>query len=661
MEIKCGNYIKFLLIVCFMVVEYQFVFINCTEKLGGDNDQESVNSNNYPVKEGEVEFISFNKIWNTLGDSKNKYDSLSSDEDTKRYRQKRVDSNQTSSIESSPESHSELEVSTKPEDKTYIESKEHDFKTDTDHETHTKGGDEVKTSTGSEKYRFSGVETSSGGGEDNGTDKSSNKESDSETSSEESKIPVGIDKFSRSREGIEQVDQVLHMLHKRAGKEVKRLNKERMERREEILKDQEFMMNRLESIISSLQKNPPVEKKTIEAVLKNQYISEIDEFPTMITNDYYKEVLEKQHKSFEKKGHEEDLLKLTTELQQIANMKKLFKPPLGKIDTTLFYEGKMGPKDEGFAIGSKFSSKGTQHDPLYTTELGDIGTSTKSTETEFLSDHDETKHSNQAESEKHEKRTHSSKDFEMEQEDDVKYEQGQHIPKKVDLKTSYRDNPKLALGSELVNLFESADVEGEKIEKKSSSFGRLTPVQVTTPKLEDLNFPGTHETRSMLKKGSPSIGRIGRSREFVSNSSLGSSKPMAVKPKATVGRLKSPSRATTNDKMRVRDSPESTEEYDIDAAKEFIISKKADARPSFHAPFEPKSEFPLKKAYTETKFVGDEGEQEESAKTSKRNQRMYRNFTRFRTPISHEVLEPPVVEVPKKKDEKIKRVIRRKT
>ncbi|KAK6589911.1 hypothetical protein RS030_192927 [Cryptosporidium xiaoi] len=651
MEIKCRNYIKFLLIVCFMVVEYQFVFINCTEKLGGDNNQEDVNDpNNKPVDEGEVEIISFSEILNKPENSKNKCGLSCSGEDTKRYRQKRVDSNQTSSIESSPESDFELEANTEPKDET-----------DTEYETHTKGGEEAKTSTGSSEYRFSGVEASSGGGEDDGTDKSSNKESDSETSSEESKIPIGIEKFSGSREGMEQVDQVLHMLHKRAGKEVKRLNKERMERKEEILKDQEFMMNRLESIISSLQKNPPVEKKTIEAMLKNQYISETEEFPEIITNNYYKETVEKQHKSFEKKSHEKDLSKLTAELQQIANMKKLFKPPLGKVDTTLFYEGKMGPRDEGPVIGSKFSSKGTQYDLLYTTELGDIVTSTKSTETDFSSDHDEAKHSNQAESKKLEENIHySNKDFEIEREDDVKYDQGQGIPKKVDLKTMYQDNPKLALGSELVNLFESADAEGEKIEKKSSSFGRLTPVQVTTPKLEDLNFPGTHETKSMLKKGSPSIGRMGRSREFVSSSSLGSSnKPMAVKPKATVGRLKSPSRATTNDRMRVRDSPESIEEYDIEAAKNFIISKKEEAKSSFYAPFEPKSELPLKKVYAETKFVGDEGEQEESAKTSKRNQRMYRSFTRIKTPISTEMLEP-VVEVPKKKDERTKRVIRRK-
>ncbi|KAH8738976.1 hypothetical protein FG386_003301 [Cryptosporidium ryanae] len=678
MEGKCKSYIWIFLISTFLVANYLFVFVNCAEKPDGNyaSRKQTHNSSTSQTRENPPIFISFDEINNY---NKNKNDpiyvnlltdgintggeSSFEESETKRHKQKKVDSNQSSEFESSLSyAISDSKTSTQTDQDTghnaEILVREQKLKEESDDESDTK-------STDSGSYGSSKVSFASEIVDDTYSEKSFDTGSEDKTDSEASKSPIGVKQLlGPDKEGISKVDQVLHLLHKQSGKEAKRLNKERVERRKEILKDQEFMMDRMESIIGSLQKGSFGEKKTLDEILKNQNIPDIIEFPTMIANDEYKEKLEQQHELFQKESHEKDILKITSELQIISNVKKFFKPPIGKIDTGLFYEEKMGPRLESPVLDRKLISKGIQQDFLFDSKevpgyekMTKIDSLTKSTQVSPSSDTYEQEHSHKTEGKEHKG---EEKGY---YEGDSEPEKGQGISERAGLKTSYQDDPKLELGSELVTLIESLDIKNKQIDTKNT-FGRLTLVHGTTPRDENQIPLSTYETKGILKKGSPSIGRIRRVREQgFDTASRPSDRQTGTRPKATVGRLSSPSRATTIDKMRVKKPLEDQDEYDIEAAKDFIKSKKAlstdvpkygEFPPVLESRFDPS-------LHRGTRFVGDEGEKEDSAHTSRRNEIAYRRFTRTRTPVSAELFETPIAEVPRKKNSNAKRIIRRKT
>lgn len=541
---------------------------------------------------------------------------------------------------------------------------------------------------------------------------------DNETEPEEMGSPMPIIPAKEETKSRNSVDQVIQLLHDQSNLEALKNAKRKKELKKEKLENQEMIMDKLMSVIDSMQKRVNLRSDYVYGALKNHNISDLK------TSDY----LQKYNHEDVPRNEQEDLIKrsrifeqskIQHELKTASMAKKYYSKPKSnlasellmyspsldsnkkKSDSRLNYnenqlleqnkpafqhldESKILPKNtnaespiqspiksDSVTKTLRFSDSATDDYTStqgYNSKLGESSGDNSDSSKPYTKDvqsPEETNSSIIAPIQSPDDKNHSTSplyNLDQIQEEQELSEQNEKLEKRNS------ESPILMLESELMKLQNLVSPDLKKT-TPLNNVGRIKPKSFYSND-EYLTKTSAPEN-NFLNKGRVSVGRIRRTRESKQAITQSPQNKSVSKPFVTVGRLKSPTRTTLIDKMRpIAEEDSSVYDYNTAAAVFNIKSSKLDIE-------EQNSKFQkgqLKNSFIVPGFVPSDLSETDSKETyflgdrtpSRSNQSAFRkgmiasmsqNMAGNRLP---EGIGFPIVRVQKVKGETEKRVIRKK-
>ncbi|KAF7456938.1 hypothetical protein HWI79_2516 [Cryptosporidium felis] len=549
------------------------------------------------------------------------------------------------------------------------------------------------------------------------------------TEPEEERPPIPIIPEEEQAVNERDVDQILQLMHDQANSEARRVIKEKRERKLKELENQEAIMDKLFSVVSSMQKGTPLKSEFVYGRVKNYNYGDLRDAEDDLYQEEYSNLVKSTDVAAKNKVESYKKRSLMHEIRMANSAVKFFSGPTNKVSSPLLELstrgsapnlGKLGspekrkagveigiqtkvPTGVGIDVGTETETGiGSQTPGLNLGQAGVKGkseqavlegksTSFKDFATQTTPESSplfepaitpELKSSESVDLSPGSKKRGELVTSELIEQDKLKEEtlgvgtgpiddQKQSIVENLQLPTTNQvsgkfvsEDPISRLSSDLTKL-QANFALNLKSRTALNNIGRLRPLSSYTE--DDFNIRTSRNTDSMLVRGYAAVGRLRKSKEEKVSSSSRANPLASV---ATVGRLRTPTKTTTTDRMRQKKETDDAQNYDYEAAGNFLgleVEKRALKEKEIQGELErqiwdPRSvpEFvpSLAKYHVnkETKFLGD------VSPPSNRNQAFKRGMLASlqTTPVlGQEGLLGPVVEVPKKIEGK-KRVIRRR-
>ncbi|KAJ1605038.1 putative signal peptide-containing protein [Cryptosporidium canis] len=506
------------------------------------------------------------------------------------------------------------------------DSSDDDGYTDTSESRVRAGQSKELYSSGSEKRLFSSSDEDRSESSSESIRTSSSKESGSETEPEVMEPPMPIVPPEHGVMPRGSVDQAIQLLHDQSNLEaIKELEKKKKLKKEK-LENQEKMMDKLVSVIDSMQRKLPLMEKHLYGSLKNYNIGDLENADYFYQREF-EDAARKTSGDSQKASKEFKQMELLNELK-IASMAKLFysRPNISILSEIQAYTPLIGgsavqdmapdlssgkdqvvrPKTPIARVnppGKTTRSLGTQTSISSDTSTADLdaGSSTRP-ETKPKSahfageanatDHNETLGSASDSSSDSSSGSASGSDLPSRKDSGEPVLQGEQRgsdemegatgPAHVPVQSTETDEfgageaegrkgpvpatPMDQLKLELIKLQDKVDLDLKK-STPTNNVGRVRAKDSYSQ--DDYMIRTSRKEETFLTRGKVSIGRIRRPRGASSGSPEGK---FASKPIAVVGRLKIPSRKTQIDKMRtVKEEDESV--YDYSTANKVLSIK----------------------------------------------------------------------------------------
>ncbi|TRY52190.1 Uncharacterized protein CTYZ_00002112 [Cryptosporidium tyzzeri] len=545
--------------------------------------------------------------------------------------------------------------------------------------------------------------------------------SDAETEPEEIKSPIPIIPVEEEVKPNNSVDQVIELLHQQSNLDALREQKRKKELKKEKLENQEKVMDKLMSVLDSMQKRSPLKKEYAYGAVMNHNISDLNN----------QELLNEGYMDSKNDGNEDSLRRLRDyEEKKIKHELKnasLTRTFYSKPSSTLAFElnaystalnSSTKKNGSGSGSGSIFGSgsdSGSSSSSIFdsdsksgskkeaaisrSTDLNNpktrsvsVGFSDSSIE-DYSNGQSRISESGRSSSADNNVESRANTDeYDSSTEENLRIktptlsqthksystsslktldnlaeeEEGLGIPG-TNPEKGPSESPIKMLESELMKLQNLVELDLKK-STASNNFGRVKPKNSYTQDEHLVRTSSPEE--NILNTGKVGIGRIRRTRESIENKTHSPENKSVSKPFVTVGRLKSPTRATSIDKMRpIKEDNDSnfdnntaTGVFNIRSTKVAMDSQNArlkmeeQLRNPYSAPlFSP---FDILEA-REIHFIGDEPQARSQPNTFRRGMMasMSHNMAGNSFPAG---LGPPLVRVQKVKGEVRKNVLRRK-
>ncbi|KAK9173094.1 hypothetical protein CmeUKMEL1_08005 [Cryptosporidium meleagridis] len=546
--------------------------------------------------------------------------------------------------------------------------------------------------------------------------------SDAETEPEEIKSPIPIIPVEEEVKSNNSVDQVIELLHQHSNLDALKEQKRKKELKKEKLENQEKIMDKLASVIDSLQKRSPLKKEYAYGEVMNHNINDLKN-EELFYEGYFdskndgKDDTLKRLRDYEEK-------KIKNELKNASLTRTFYSKPSSALASELISYStilnssakKNGPGsisgsnsdsessspsifDSVFGSNSDFGTKkeaavSTSTDLNNTkTRSVSVGFSDSSIE-DYSSGQSHVSESGRSSADSYVKSRENTNEYKNSTEENTCFkapipsqnhksyskispkildnlaeeEEELGVPS-ADPEKGPSESPIKMLESELMKLQDIVEL-GLKKSTASNSFGRVKPKNSYTQ--DEYLVRTSSPEENILNTGKVGIGRIRRTRESKDTKARSSERKSVSKPFVTVGRLKSPTRPTTIDKMRpVREDDDEDSNFDHNTATGvFNIRSAKVAMDSQDARL--KTEEQLRNPYNpslfspsdileqrETHFIGDKPQARNQPNAFRRGMMasMSQNVAGSSFPPG---LGPPLVRVQKVKGEMKKNVIRRK-
>ncbi|KAL3128557.1 putative signal peptide-containing protein [Cryptosporidium hominis] len=551
--------------------------------------------------------------------------------------------------------------------------------------------------------------------------------SDAETEPEKIKSPIPIIPVEEEVKPNNSVDQVIELLHQQSNLDALREQKRKKEFKKEKLENQEKVMDKLISVIDSMQKRSPLKKEYAYGAVMNHNISDLRN----------QELFYEGYMDSKNDGNEDSLRrlrdyeekKIRNELKNASLTRTFYSKPSSALASELnAYSAALNssPKKNGSGSGSgsifgSGSDSGSTSSSIFDSVSGSDSKSgskkeeaaisksidlnnpkTRSVSVGFSDSSIEDYSSGQSHISESGRSSPADNNVESRANTD-EYESSTEENLRIKTPTlsqthkSYStsspkildnlaeeeeelgipgtnpekrpsESPIKMLESELMKLQDLVELDLKK-STASNSFGRVKPKTSYTQ--DEYLVRTSSPEENILNTGKVGIGRIRRTRESIENKTYSPENKSVSKPFVTVGRLKSPTRATSIDKMRPIKEDDDDSNFDHNTATGvFNIRSTKVAMDSQNARL--KMEEQLRNPYSaplfspsdilearETHFIGDKPQARSQPNAFRRGMMasMSQNMAGNPFPAG---LGPPLVRVQKVKGEMKKKLIRRK-
>ncbi|OII72175.1 uncharacterized protein cubi_01508 [Cryptosporidium ubiquitum] len=544
-------------------------------------------------------------------------------------------------------------------------------------------------------------------------------DSDNETVFEESLSPMPIIPIEEMK-SKNSLDQVIQLLHNQSNLEAMREVKKKKDLKKEKLENQEMVMDKLRSVIDSMQKKSNLKKDYVYGAVRDYNINDLIEQKNL-QNYGYNDIMINEKEDEIKKSRIFGEKKTQNELKTASMARKFYSKPSSALASELLvYSPLSGSSQKKSGAGLKtnknqisrqnkltfqsaeepiispegtrvrspisFSAKSTsvftsQKSPdgsdKFQSNQGDdfkLEESFKESQGSSKSDNIENDQSSeeslstvptQIQSTDHEENSENS----PHPWDDQAQEEQESGEQNDELKKRSSGNPIAMLESELMKL---QDMVSLNIKKPTNlnNFGRIKPKSFHSD--GEYLVKTSSPENNFLTRGKVSVGRIRKTRESKQAETHSPENKSVSKPFVTVGRLKSPTRPTLIDKMRpVIEDDTSVYDYETAAAVFNLKSSKL-AMEDQNARLQMENQLrnPLiipefvpsdlsKPNMKETYFLGDKTPPRNRPNGFKRGMMASMSWNMARNPLS-EGVAPPIVRVQKVRGQTEKRVISRK-
>ncbi|KAH8581487.1 uncharacterized protein ELE39_000548 [Cryptosporidium sp. chipmunk genotype I] len=462
-------------------------------------------------------------------------------------------------------------------------------------------------------------------------------QSDAETEPEEMKSPIPIVPIEEESRLKNSVDQVIQLLHNQSNLEALKELKRKKDLKKEKLENQEMVMDKLMSVIDSMQKRPPFKKDYVYGAVMNYNINDLNGQQYFYEENYMDTKKDKNEDSL-KRLREFEERKLKNELKNASMTRKFYSKPSSVLASELNAYSSMfhsNPKKNIPGSGSE-SGSGFGSDPgkeklfepkgpillnspngiaknLETRPSEELPTDfpkkpeTKSVGVGFSdSSNEHASHQGHISESLRKSPEGVSGESKLNIEEHQSPTEGEivHIPtltqpqNRANYSTSSPNNSENSSGEEeeLSNLGEKPekgpsgnplkDLESElmklqdlaeldlKRSTSSNNFGRIKPKTSYTHDEYLVRTSSPEDT--LLTRGKVAVGRVRRKKESREIKTHSPENKSVSKPFVTVGRLKSPTRATSIDKMRpIKEDDDSDFDYNTATGVFNIRSAKA--------------------------------------------------------------------------------------